>query len=364
MGKNIVICCDGTGNEIAGNPTNILRLFHALERTSGQLLYYDGGVGTLIDPMSMTRLRKWLRRNLDAAIGHSLRGNFCNAYRFLAEHYQPGDRIFLFGFSRGAYTVRALAGAIYRFGILRPELARLAEFAWTSFSDELDDLSRDERFKAAARFKKHFAIEPHSRIHFVGVFDTVSSLGWIWDYRSLPNTDHNPAIDHVRHAMAIDECRACFGVDRFMPKDPAQHQSIKEVWFAGVHSDVGGGYPEKQSGLAKLALEWMLREAEEAGALVSAERRADVLGGDLDYCVPDPNAKVHQSLCGVWHLLEWLPRRAWCRERNRLAFFPPNRGHGRYYGPPVCIHESVQLRLENDPIYGHRIRKMSYTIEK
>ncbi|QDT57135.1 hypothetical protein Pan44_52020 [Caulifigura coniformis] len=364
MGQNIVLCCDGTGNEISGNPSNILRLFHTLERTPEQVLYYDGGVGTLIDPMSMTRFRKWMRRKLDAAIGHSLRGNFCNAYRFLAEHYQPGDRIFLFGFSRGAYTVRALAGAIYRFGILRPELSRLAEFAWTSFSDELDNLSREDLFEAAARFKKHFAVEPQSRVHFMGVFDTVSSLGWIWDSRTLLNTDHNPAIDHIRHAMALDECRGNFRIDRFMPKKADQHLSMKEVWFPGVHSDIGGGYPEKESGLSKCALEWMLREAADLGAVVNPQRRSDVLGGAKGMCAPNPLGPIHQSLTGFWRGLEWLPRRAWCRSRKRMVWFPPNRGRSRTYDDPVCLHQSVEARMNAIPDYGRRLRGTAYVVEQ
>jgi len=352
MPKNIVICCDGTGNEVAGHPTNVLRLYHVLARDPNQVTYYDGGVGTLIDPMSLTTFQKWLRRTLDAAIGHSLRANFCKAYRFLASIYLPGDRIFLFGFSRGAYTARALAGAIYRFGVLRPELADLAEYAWSSFSDELRGLSEDERFAAARRFKNHFAVEDETRVWFVGAFDTVSSLGWFWDYRTLPNTAHNPAVDHIRHALAVDECRTCFGANRFRPKDPAQHQSLKEVWFPGVHSDVGGGYPDPESGLAKIALRWMLREAEGLGLRVDPSKKDEMLGATGKYSAPDPLAKLHNSMKGFWKLFELFPRRSWDGAAERMRWRRPNYWRGRSYGDKPYIHESVQSRARHDPQYG------------
>src|SRR5688500_17454032 len=113
MPRNIVVCCDGTGNEIASHETNVLRLYRALERDEGQLTFYDPGVGTLADPMALTRWRKFVQRKLDATIGRSLCQNFSDAYRFVSRNYQEGDQIYLFGFSRGAYTARAVAGAIH-----------------------------------------------------------------------------------------------------------------------------------------------------------------------------------------------------------------------------------------------------------
>ncbi len=169
MPKNIVICCDGTTNEIATESTNVVRLYRMLVRDAGQLAYYDAGVGTMADPAAMTRLQKWVSKNLDAAIGHALKANFVLAYRFLTRVYEPGDKIYLFGFSRGAYTVRALAGAIHFLGLLRPELEDLAQLAWTIYSDEDEDLSVTPRFRGGNRFKKSFAVEPDVTVHFVGV---------------------------------------------------------------------------------------------------------------------------------------------------------------------------------------------------
>jgi uncharacterized protein (DUF2235 family) len=137
-------------------------------------------------------------RKIDMAIGYSLRDNFCKSYRFLVRNYVPGDQVFLFGFSRGAYTVRALAGAIHRQGLVRPELESLAEYAWAAYSNDMHDLDERAMFRADARFAKYFSLDHDIRIHFVGVFDTVSSFGWIWDYRTLPAGDGD-----------FDDCDAC-----------------------------------------------------------------------------------------------------------------------------------------------------------
>ena len=277
MPKNIVICCDGTTNEIATDSTNVVRLYRMLVRDARQLAYYDAGVGTMADPAAMTRLQKWVSKNLDAAIGHTLKANFVLAYRFLARAYEAGDRIYLFGFSRGAYTVRALAGAIHFLGLLRPELEDLAQLAWTIYSDEDEDLSVTPRFRGGNRFKKSFAVQPDVRVHFVGVWDTVSAFGWVSNLRTLPSTANNPSIDHIRHALAIDERRALFNANIFRPADPAQHVSIKQVWFAGTHSDIGGGFPAEEGALSRITLQWMLREAEQQGLLIDNTNRARLL---------------------------------------------------------------------------------------
>ncbi len=356
MPKNIVICCDGTGNEVVGSATNILHIFSMLERNEGQLAYYDGGVGTLSDPAVMGRIKRKVRRRLDGAIGHSLRGNFNHAYRFLAEHYQPGDPIYLFGFSRGAYTVRALAGAIHQFGILRPELAGLSDYAWSAYSNEMKEQRVGQVFPIAKRFKKLFSVEQppdHRPIRFLGVFDTVSSLGWITDFRSLPHTAHNPSVEHVRHAMAIDERRGLFPVNRFRVNGTPPYISCKEVWFAGVHSDVGGGYPDAEAGLAKFALQWMVREAEAHQLQINAGVRDFILGqaapiGKIPLTPPNPMGQIHNSLHGAWNALELLPRKAWCRIRDRDAWHAPNLWRGRKYldakNPTACVHYSVPLR--------------------
>ncbi len=166
--RNIVVCCDGTDNEVATDSTNVLRLFRMLERDQRQVAYYDGGVGTLIDPAAISVVRKYLSRRLDAAIGLRVRENVIAAYRFLALNYQPGDQIYLFGFSRGAYTVRVVAGMIHFLGLLRPELEHLAPLAWTIYANEALVYPVSKRFAGGNRFNRSFGVTTKPPIHFVG----------------------------------------------------------------------------------------------------------------------------------------------------------------------------------------------------
>src|SRR5438309_10891847 len=136
MPRNLVICCDGTNNQMTGHETNVLRLYRSLVRDDRQLAFYDPGVGTLADPMAVSNAQKFAQRSLDAAIGRSLCQNFSDAYGFLSHHFQPGDQIYMFGFSRGAYTVRAVAGAIHMLGLIRPELTHLAPYVWAIYAND------------------------------------------------------------------------------------------------------------------------------------------------------------------------------------------------------------------------------------
>src|SRR4029077_13362949 len=120
MPKNIVICCDGTNNEFGRVNTNVVRLFQSLDLSDPekQIGYYDPGVGTIAEPGAFSKLDKWLSRVFGLAFGRGLVGKVEGAYTFLMSRYEPGDRIYLFGFSRGAYTVRALAGVLHLLGLL------------------------------------------------------------------------------------------------------------------------------------------------------------------------------------------------------------------------------------------------------
>lgn len=358
MAKNIALFFDGTNNQITGHSTNVLRLFRMCPYIDGeQITYYDGGVGTLADPMSITAVRRLVRRRLDSAIGFSLRDNFCEAYSFLARVYAPEDRIFIFGFSRGAYTARALAGALHRLGLIRPHHENLVRYAWAIYSDEDRQLQEKERFASAARFQKVFC--ETIPIHFVGVWDTVSSLGWIWDYKTLPNTAQNSSIKYVRHAVAIDERRACFRHNLFARVAP--EIDWKQIWFAGVHSDVGGGYPENEAGLAKLSLEWMAMEAGGKELKIDPITRDAILGATGEYSPPDPLGVLHNSLSVGWWPLECLPRRTWRSQRgNRpggMTLRMPNVGRRRTIPEGAVLHPSVQARMDS-PAHMYKPRNL------
>jgi uncharacterized protein (DUF2235 family) len=342
--RNIVVCCDGTDNEVARDSTNVLRLYRMLARDRRQVAYYDPGVGTLVNPFAITRRWKYFARRIDAAIGYRVRDNVVAAYLFLAGNYLPGDSIYLFGFSRGAYTVRALAGMIQFLGLVRPELQNLGGLARALYCNEDQGYGVSERFGGGNRFNAAFGVVPKPMVHFVGVFDTVSSFGWVWDFQTLPFTADNPSVRHIRHALAIDERRACFPANLFVPGEQ-QRADCKQVWFAGVHADVGGGYPEKEAMLAKVPLTWMLREAEALGLLIDDEERERLMGSKkkpaADYCSP-----IHESLTGLfWKCMEFLPRRNWNNDAKGMRWHAPNLGRRREIKPDSVIHVSVVERM-------------------
>jgi uncharacterized protein (DUF2235 family) len=352
MPKNIVVCCDGTGNQVSTDPTNVMRLWSALDRDENQVAFYDPGVGTLGDPRILTPIRKHLRKKLDGAIGLSIRDNFIEAYSFVARNYQPDDRIFFFGFSRGAYTARAVAAAIHLFGLIQAEHENLTPYVWRSFSNDDGDEDAKTLFSTAARFHKRFTRKVP--IHFIGVWDTVSSFGLITNFRTLPHTRKNPSARVVRHAVAIDERRACFRANLFDPG--VAGQDYQEVWFAGVHSDIGGGYPEADSALAKVPLRWMMKEAALHGLRLGSNHSGEVLADPA----PDSGGPSHESLVGWWKLLELLPQRRFDYSKGGLAWHLPNlfgrRQMERVDCPPPVVHASVRERMNR---LGYRPKNLA-----
>src|SRR3954470_11190311 len=138
--KNIVVCCDGTGNEISENISNVLKLYRVVRKTGKtdpqQVVFYDPGVGTLARPNPWTKLKQDAVTVLGLATGYGLDDHVLKAYTFLINHYEEGDDIFLFGFSRGAYTARVLAGLVHKVGLLAPEQCNLADAALTAYKQE------------------------------------------------------------------------------------------------------------------------------------------------------------------------------------------------------------------------------------
>jgi uncharacterized protein (DUF2235 family) len=343
MSKNIVICCDGTGNEFGEQKSNVIKLYETVHRDAAQIAYYHPGVGTMGARAALSLLGKWWTRIIGLAFGYGISDNIADAYAFLMKNFEPGDSVYLFGFSRGAYTARALCGMLHTVGLLTAGNEGLIPYAIRMIKQKKID------FQVAADFKKTFSLE--CKPHFVGVWDTVSSVGWVYDAVHFPFTraTKNADFQIVRHAVSIDERRAFFRVNSFgAPYGP--QQDIQEVWFAGVHSDVGGSYPESESQLSKIALRWILREAELAGLVVDANRKAAILGATPPNVSPDPETKYqHESLHGAWWIAEVWPKivnlqtaqGSW-RKSIRL-----NLGRRRWIPPGCLVHESVELRLKN-----------------
>jgi uncharacterized protein (DUF2235 family) len=210
-------------------------------------------------------------------------------------------------------------------------------------------------------------------IKLLGLFDTVSSVieagKWAPQLETLPFTDKNPSVEIVRHAVAIDERRTMFNPlpwmpgqpywgGPFRPPTPAPPQDLKEVWFAGVHGDVGGGYPEAESRQIKIPLVWMIRESTPSG-LAYDDTAVDqvVLGKDASkpYVQPGIDTPLHDSMNWAWKLLEYLPRRipatSWRKRGDTTGIYLPMADH-RFIPDGALIHQSVKDRIDGNPPDG------------
>jgi uncharacterized protein (DUF2235 family)/membrane protease YdiL (CAAX protease family) len=384
MSRKLVVCLDGTGNEIGTNLSNVVKLYRAVEKGGSQLVYYDPGVGTIGRPGWWHQLAVNIQGVLGLALGYGLDDNVLDAYAWLCRTWREGDEIYLLGFSRGAYTARVLAGFIRLIGLLNPEQLNLCGYALVAYKKAGDT--------GNFRIAEDFADVTGSRmvrIRFVGVWETVSSVltpraRWLfipWPL-TLPYTRRNDCVETFRHAISIDERRRMFRLNHwpdpqpYVP-DPGQPeatrpQDIRQVWFAGVHSDVGGGYPDVESGLAQFPLLWMSEQAEAAGlvldrALLAAlagkapalggapPRLGDAVGAQVP---PNPAAELHRSLTGPWWLFEPVPKFARFKEwPGRRAFLRlyipwaeprpiPNRPwEGKPATDPFFIHSSAIARI-------------------
>jgi uncharacterized protein (DUF2235 family) len=313
--KNIVICCDGTANRFTeeSKNTNVVKLFCSLEKDdpAHQVTYYDPGVGT----RDMSNFSDWF----DRATGSGVKSNIKQAYQYLMDSYEEGDRLFLFGFSRGAYTVRALSGMVNRCGLLPKRNVNLIDDAFYYYSSPKVDK------KLAASFKENFSREVP--IHFLGVWDTVKAV-FTGRLRKGYFRDNHLA-DNVRHAcqaLSIDEERGLFRPVLWDQHDPAR-QTLDQVWFAGVHSDVGGSYAE--AGLSNITLQWMFRQGLARGLRLKP--------GTLDNpnFQPNPGDVLHRSRVQGWRL---LPR------------------HERPIPPQSALHVSILDRLGEARYYPPNLR--------
>lgn len=335
-GKAIALFSDGTGNTmIKGRGTNVFKTYEAIGlggRGGGrqQIAFYDDGVGS--EDNKLLKL-------LGGAFGWGLKRNVLELYTNLCRVYSPGDDIYLFGFSRGAYTVRTLAGLIVECGILRDagrlsgaELNRLARRAYGAFRKHFRTWqgkaigAADAGEKATAAFREAHSIQVSERedgrvpIRFVGVWDTVDAVGvpidhvadfwnrFVYPFR-FSGFKLADAVAKGCHALAIDDERHTFRPVLWNETEE-DNGRIEQVWFAGVHSNVGGGYPKQ--GLSLIALDWMMARAEEQ------ELRFNVNERDR-YCeLQNPHDKLYDSRAGWAVYYRYLPRdiAQICQERG------------------------------------------------
>lgn len=322
---NIVICADGTWNrpeeDLAKDfPTNVLKLARAISPAAGDLkqhVFYDWGLGSYHSSLSA------------GATGQGIHKNILDGYRYIVQNYAPGDRIYLFGFSRGAYTVRALSGLINNCGILRRADANLIAEAWKIYKSPT--AKNHPSGPGAVTFR-----DAHSHaardVHFIGVWDTVGALGIPFSVMGLfdrhdefYDTKMGSNVAIARHALSIDEQREDFEPTIWLPRPGVD---LKQVWFAGVHTDIGGSYPpDRDTGLcaADTPLQWMLEEATAAGLEIEPHIRDALTDGS--------RAQLHKSRKHVYRFKSPL-------HRPLLVD-----------GKPTRIHPSVKARYQADPDY-------------
>ncbi|KIJ66604.1 hypothetical protein HYDPIDRAFT_86193 [Hydnomerulius pinastri MD-312] len=302
--RTLVLCFDGTGDQFDADNSNIVQFFSMLQKDdpTQQMVYYQAGIGTYTIPQIATPFWAKFSKTIDMMVGSHLNAHVMGGYEFLMQNYEAGDKICIFGFSRGAYTARALAGMVHKVGLLPRCNHQQVPFAYKMYTQ--DD---ETGWKQSSAFKKAFSINVD--IEFMGVWDTVSSVGVI--PRRLPFTKASDNIRFFRHAMALDERRARFKVNHWnrpskeecalgvkkheMPRSRKKHAKdhvkegssasnhhheaslqalerqysqaitetdIEEVWFAGCHCDIGGGSVENgtRNSLARIPLRWMIRQ--------------------------------------------------------------------------------------------------------
>ncbi|HEY2760558.1 MAG TPA: DUF2235 domain-containing protein [Pirellulales bacterium] len=354
--KRIVICCDGTWNtpkqvdEGVPAPTNVFKITklilpqvpgvphlptpasEAAEPTQvkagitppdqnqtatsplaaefsptesapiAQIVYYHPGVGTH---------GGWLPRLWDAISGFGISANIRDAYRFLIRNYESGDQLFLFGFSRGAFTVRSLAGLIRWCGILRPDAVSHVRKAFNFYRSRDDN--KKPRTEAATEFRRKYAVEDISPIEFIGVWDTVGALGnplLLKFGNEFHDVGLSTMVRYAYHAVSIDEKRKQFVPALWQQQSPPPaemqaaveqisgrpwSQTLEQRWFCGTHSNVGGGY--RDAGLSDVALRWMIAKAQGAGLSIAAPVTAASALGTL-----------RESWRGIWRFLGRKPR--------------------------------------------------------
>ncbi|HIJ91282.1 MAG: DUF2235 domain-containing protein [Desulfobulbaceae bacterium] len=333
--KRLIVCCDGTWNNPDQEdngipaPTNVFKIYNAIaDRDSNQLeqlKYYHpgvGGEGGIVDSI------------IGGAVGAGISRNICSAYHWLGSNYAEGDEIYLFGFSRGAFTARSLGGFLGR-GLLDLQGVEPAD-SWARVKLAYE---KGYRIKAAERadwaqnswnFFHQGAATP---IHFLGVWDTVGALG-IPDDLEIFNFFDDPSkwgfhdtslgkhVTTARHAMAIDEVRSCFSITRW--SDPDKHNDAVECWFPGVHCDVGGGYSD--CALANGALLWMMEQSEAKGLMFRESIKETIKA--------DPLGVMHNSHKGIFAKFRSRPR-------NIPAMVEQNKAH---------FHQSALERQKVSPI--------------
>ena len=400
MAKRLILCMDGTSNEVGDRQTHVVRFFRGLRISKSQIPYYVQGVGTLDGQTVSGDFWAGVTALQGLAFGRGLEDDVLEGYRFISTHFDFDayervrkkkekiryDSIVLVGFSRGAYAARVLAGFINEFGLLRPNSLHMAAQAFRTYralSQDHDNRGNTKPYALLRRYEQVF--DPiHPPIEALVLFDTVASvmnfrrpLENLWNCQSIvefsshASTRKNPSVAHVIQALSIDDRRSFFrpilwegteyGGNRFNTKpDP---QIVRQMWFAGFHADVGGAAREDRGGLGKITIVWALDQLDQLNIRLEWKQRfrnTDLLGkgSERESYTPDNHRKtgpdygghIHNSMAKLWPLLEWVPktlkRRQWRPGRRGIIWYLP-RGEPRKLPEGALVHPSVFQRRKD-----------------
>jgi len=329
MSKQIALFFDGTWNEPGdtaeecSKQTNVWRFYQSVVSADKkkQLAHYISGIGT-----GGSKINSFV----GGLTGAGINANILDAYLWLSEIYNEGDLLFLFGFSRGAYTARSFSGVLRKCGIIKPEFRAFADRARELY--QLRDKSADS--DEAIAFRNSYSVEVNN-IEFIGVWDTVGALGIPWDIPFLKegrvdildfhDTRLSSRVKNAYHALAIDEFRSDFKPTLWNMEGEFPIDHFEQRWFVGSHSDIGGGYPEHS--LSNISLKWMQEKAISAGLAISPDY---IVGSIKD----DIMAQPHDSRTGVY-----LGREKFVRPLLSLN------------GANEMLDESVKEKMEFDRDY-------------
>ncbi|KDQ20917.1 hypothetical protein BOTBODRAFT_26928 [Botryobasidium botryosum FD-172 SS1] len=398
-GRVLVLCFDGTNELYGAQNTNVVKFFELLKKNdkSKQMVYYQPGIGTYLDPHMWSPLLLSLAKMADLAVAWYLDAHIMGGYKFLMQYYKAGDRVCLFGFSRGAYTARCLAGMLHKVGLLPPGMVEQVSFAYSMYKD-----TSTKGVQLSKGFKQAFSIDVP--IHFMGVWDTVASVGVLWA-RHLPFTSSNNFVRTFRHAMSLDEHRARFQLNKWHNDDPSKANSsmdperaspapggapaakapiggfqnvhtsgyrrledqpqtdVMEVWFSGCHTDVGGSavVDSVTHALSNNPLRWMINECNRTNSGVLFDEAAVQQSGlfpdssttAASNAEQDALSDIHDMLKTkpLWWPLEFVPfEREWQDSEGKWKRnFWPNVFRPRYIRPPpspLLMHISVKQRMD------------------
>lgn len=341
--KRLIVCCDGTWqSEDEGTPSNVWKLYRLIadadHEGTAQWAFYQSGVGT--NPSS-SALMRWVSRVAGGAFGWGLNANIEEIYAWLIREFEPGDQVWLFGFSRGAYTARSVAGLLRNCGILRSNHIGMIDRAMRLYRAR--GSTSHPNAPQSTSFRRNYAHELPA-VEFLGVWDTVGSLGiptnsqllkrWFNSRYQFHDVQLSSRVRYAQHALAIDEQRRAFQPTLWKSASGEldQRDGVEQVWFAGVHTDIGGGYDD--AGLSDIALLWMMDKARDCGLVFRAFGDGENENPhDLPKPTPDPMGALHDSRWFVHRVL------------GLTVVRPIVRGHRQF------IHPAAIERLEKDQSY-------------